>query len=93
MILALSILNAALIVALAVCLFLLAEVRSPYRNTLRNYIYKHLGPLGIRGWFIGQWRRLTGFRPDYRMTPAPRPKKASRSRRCTARLSAKLKMG
>ena len=60
---------ACLLIALAVCLFFLGHIHRHYPSILRTPIGDRLGPLGIRGWFIGQWRRLTGFRPDYRMTP------------------------
>ena len=72
-ILILSILNAALIVALVWALLLIKKITK--HQPLHWFFLQSLGPLGIRGWFLGQWRRLTGFRPDYRMSPEPRSRK------------------
>ena len=58
---------AVLIVALVWALLLIKKITE--HQPLHWFFLQSLGPLGIRGWFLGQWRRLTGFRPDYRMTP------------------------
>ena len=88
MILALSLLNVALIVALVAALVMLRHALDmlPLQVSLYHWLRNdggifrcrwrdRFGHMGLKGWFIGQWRRLTGFRPDYRMSPESRPRK------------------